>query len=235
MRPRVSILNLLLVTTIVALVIVVVRLYHELDHERSLRLQLLQNGGILQVTDLDVVHVVKVDTDESDGSLSWRVYVPKGRSVILNVRLNTMPDDKIVPRLPPNAIVVADRSPSNPIDLGPGEHVVSLSWAQGKARFTLDVVGTGSRHTRPFSLPGGRSWEWNLAYQMDVTHIEHTPITNRALQNGETLTLQVGKTFVLDRHRFEIWPRYPDASAKRGNKRTEHQVGELLVWLQPDD
>ena len=143
MRPRVSILNLLLVTTIVALVIVVVRLYHELDHERSLRLQLLQKGGILQVTDLDVVHVVKVDTDESDGTLSWRVYVPKGRSVILNVRLNTMPDDKIVPRLPPNAIVVADRSPSNPIDLGPGEHVVSLSWAQGKPRFTLDVVRNG--------------------------------------------------------------------------------------------
>jgi hypothetical protein len=233
MKPRVSILNLLLVTTIVALVIVVVRLYNDLAHESSLRLQLLQKGGILEITDLELVHIVKVDTDSSDDTLSWRVYVPNKRSATLSVRLNTMPDDKIAPRLPPNTIVVADRSPSNPLDLGPGEHVVSLSWAQGKPRFTLDVVGTGSRHTRPFSLPGGRNWEWNLAYQMDITHVEHTPITNRALQNGETLTLQDGKTFVLDRHRFEIWPRYPDASAKRGNKMPEHQFGELLVWLHP--
>jgi hypothetical protein len=234
MRPRVSILNLLLVTTIVALGIVVVRLYHELDHERSLRLKMLQKGGILEITDLDLVHVVKVDADSGDGILSWRVYVPNRRSVTLNSRFSTMPDHEIVPRLPPNAIVVSDRSPSNPVNLGPGEHVVTLSWAHGKLGFTLDAVGTGSRHTGSFSMRD-RNWEWNVAYQNDITYVEHTPKTHSALENGETLTLQDGKTFVVDRHRFERWPRYAETSAKRGNnKMPAYEVGELLIWLHPD-
>jgi hypothetical protein len=60
MRFRVSILNLILVTTIVALVIVVVRLYGELQNERTLRIEMLQKGGILQVSDPELVQVVQV-------------------------------------------------------------------------------------------------------------------------------------------------------------------------------
>jgi hypothetical protein len=233
-RPRVSILNLLLITTIVALLIVVVRLYQELDHERSLRLQLLQKGGILEVTDLDLVHVVQVDNDGSDGNLSWRVYVPQKRSVTLNGRLDTIPADKeIVPRLPPNAIVVGDRSPSSPVELVPGEHVVILSWAFDSQEFTLNVVGNGTRKGRGVSLPD-RNWVWDVAHQMDITHVEHTPKTLQSLQNRQTLTLQDGKAFVLVRHQYTTVPRYTEELAKRGNKMPEPKVGELLVWLHPD-
>ena len=234
-RPRVSILNLLLITTIVALVIVVMRIYRDLAEERLLRLQLLQKGGVLQVTDLDLVHVVQVDTDGSDGNLSWRVYVPQKRSVTLNGRLDTIPADKeIVPRLPPNAIVVGDRSPSNAVDLAPGEHVVILSWARDRQGFTLNVVGNGTRKGRGVSSPD-RKWQWDVAHEMDITHVEHAPKTLWSLQkNGQTLTLQDGKAFVLVRNQYTIVPRYTEVLAKRGNSMPEPKVGELLVWLHPD-
>src|SRR5438132_12950908 len=62
MRLRFSLLNLLLATTILALVIVIIRLHAELAQEHSLRVQQLQHGGILQVGDLNAVHVVQVST-----------------------------------------------------------------------------------------------------------------------------------------------------------------------------
>src|SRR5688572_2330541 len=126
MRPRISILNLLLVTTIVALVVVVIRLSAQLSEEKARLRQLLQKGGILQVRNPNTPYVVKVDASGELETFRWRVYVPKGRTVILNARLEPVPDiDPSVPRLPPNAIVLAERAGPNPLELGPGEYVVS--------------------------------------------------------------------------------------------------------------
>src|SRR5215218_7421697 len=119
MKPRFSLLNALLLTTIVALVIVVFRLRDEVGAERSLRLQQLQHGGILEVTDLNAVHIVRVWTEGERNTHRWRIYVPMGRSVTLNSRLEPIPANKgSVPRLPTNAPIVGDRSPSNPLKIG---------------------------------------------------------------------------------------------------------------------
>jgi hypothetical protein len=249
-RPRVSILNLLLVTTIVALAIVVLRLYGELAVERSRRLQLLQKGGILQVTDPDAVHVVQVSALWEPDTLRWRVYVPDRRSVTLNARLGSVAASKAsTPRLPPNAIVVAERAPSNPIELGPGEHVVSLCFGSNRSPdsdfgdLRLDIVGDGSRERRIIRSQDedSRSRDHDIywirsGYRDDITHVEHTAMTGKELREGRTVALVDGKTFVLCRLREPTSAWIPTAAARGKRIQTPRdETGELLIWLHPND
>jgi hypothetical protein len=207
MKPRVSILNLLLLTTVVALVIVVYRSHRELREEHLLRIQLLQKGGMLQVTDPNLVHVVQVLSDGERRTLRWRVYVPEGRTVTLNTRLDAMPSDKpIAARLPPNAIVVADRAPANPLTLGPGEHVVTLVCSNEAPYLMMEVVSDGPRSVRVLCPPAGDLLWYRIGYHRNLTGSEHTPSTGAVLMNGRTAALTDGKTFVLCRFR-EPTPR----------------------------
>jgi hypothetical protein len=235
-RIRVSILNLLLVTTIVALVIVVVRLNGELRDERAERIAMLQKGGILQVSDPDVVHAVQVYNDLYERSLRWRVYVPRGRRVTLSARLEPVPADRpVAPRLPPNASVVADRNPSNPINLPAGEHVISLSWERNAPHFTLEVVGVGPRRTRQIS-PADRNLDWFVTGAENITDVEHTKTTAQALADGRTVALADGKTFVLCRHRARtVALLHEDRNGKRQTRETNEMINELLLWLHPDE
>ncbi len=230
MRPRVSILNLLLLMSVVALVIVVFRTHRELRKERSLRIQLLQKGGVLQVTDPNIVHVVQVSSVGERETRRWRVYVPEGRTVTLDARLDAMPMDKpVAPRLPPNAIVVADRAPVNPLTLGPGEHVVTLACSNEGPYLRLEVVGAEPRRGRLLRPPDGDVLWYRTGYYQNLTQVEHTPSTTAALMNGRTAALADGKTFVLCRFR---------EPASRGVRQTQSQskdVGEVLVWLHPDE
>ena len=231
MKPRISILNLLLVTTVVALAIVVLRLGRELEKEKSLRAEMLQKGGILQVADTESVHVVQVSSRGEPGTWRWRVYVPERRAVTLNARVEPVPADKpIAPRLPPNAIVVAERSPANSVNLGPGEHVVSLTSSREESpHLRLDVVGEGPRRSRYLQVLD-RSLGWyNAGYFDNLTLIEHTPKLGQALLDGRTMKLDDGKTFVLCRFREPGWAtRLPDRPPSK-------VIGEVLVWLHPDD
>jgi hypothetical protein len=226
MRPRFSILNLLLLTCVVGLVIVVFRTHCELRIERSLRIQLLQKGGILEVTD---PNVVQVSSRYEWQTLRWRVYVPEGRNVTLNARLDAMPMDKpVAPRLPPNAIVVPDRAPSNPMTLGPGEHVVTLACSNEGPYLTLEVVGDEPRRGRVIRPAAGDILWYRTGYHENLTQIEHTPSTGAALMNGQTAVVADGKTFVVCRFR-------DPAPIVRQNQLPSKDVGEVLVWLHPDD
>jgi hypothetical protein len=232
MRPRFSILNLLLLISVVALVIVVFRTHRELRKERSLRIQLLQKGGVLQVTDPNIVHVVQVSSDGERETFRWRVYVPEGRSVALDARLDAMPSDKpIAARLPPNAIVVADRAPVHPLTLGPGEHVVTLSCSnEGEGRYLrLEVVGADPRSGRLLRPPAGDVLWYRTGYYQNLTQVEHSPSTGAALMNGRTSAVADGKTFVLCRFREPAWRDVRQAKAP------PKDVREVLVWLHPDE
>jgi hypothetical protein len=235
MRPRVSILNLLLVTTIVALAIVVLRMRSELRVERALRIEMLKKGGIMQVSDPDLVHVVQVINNWHENVLRWRVFVPRGRNVKLSARLEPVPDKPVAPRLPPSAIVVADRVPSNAVDLGPGEHVVSLSWERHVPYFTFDVVGDGPRHTQLITSPD-RNLDWFVAgYAQNITDVEHTKKTAQKLANGRTVAIQDGKTFVLCRYRAQIAALLQeDRNGTRRTRETNEMISELLLWLHSD-
>jgi len=229
MRPRVSILNLLLVTTIVALAIVVMRVGNELKREKSLRAEMLQRGGILQVADPELVHIVQVTAYGELRTLRWRVYVPDDRTVRLNARVDPVPSGKPVgPRLPSNAIVVAERASANPIELRPGENIVTLECRPDDAMLNLSVVSTGPRRGRVLR-PSVDDMQWyHTGYRENLTQLEHTPATAAELSAGRTVTLQNGKTFVLCRFRERKWlARQPDIEPSES-------IGEVLVWLHPD-
>jgi len=231
MKPRVSILNLLFVTTIVALVIVVYRLRSELVHEKELRTELLQKGGILQVSDPSRAHVVQVSTAGEIDTYRWRIYVPPKRTVTLDARLDEVPADAPTkPRLPPNAIVVADRSPVHPRELGPGEHVVTLIYVHGaRPLFDISVVTPGNTSKKNIRLtcPPG-SYEWSpITNQQELTPLEHSAATMGALRAGHTVALDDGKTFVLRRCRAYTYQPNSDEVTKT--------TPEILVWLHVDE
>lgn len=242
MKPRVSILNLLSLMTVVALVLMVIRLRSERDQERWLRMEMLKKGGILQVSDPKAVHVVQVSAPGELFTQRWRVYVPKGRQVQLNARLEPRTaDDPPAPRLPPNAIVVAERAASTPISLGPGEHVVSISFdpyqpSQSRSQtLVLDVVSDSNRRTRELRVESNLQW-FSFSGREDITHVEHAKVIAQELHDGRTVTLADGKTFVLCRYRdrmaaLESTPVGRGVTAPSIRRETM----EVLVWLHPDE
>lgn len=230
MRPRVSILNLLLVTTIVALVIVILRLSGELETEKRLRAELLRKGGVLEISDLDAVQLVHVSSVGEPRTLRWRVYVPEGRMVTLNARLESVTAEVASrQRLPPNAIVVADKAPSNPVRLKPGENVLTLDFSPaGGPYLRFDVVSDGWRAERYLRAPDGAIDWFQSGYGMDLSPLEDTTKRGKALRDGRTVTLDDGKTFMLCRFRDPRWRSTPKLSGP------SERVGEVLVWLQVD-
>jgi hypothetical protein len=227
LKPRFSILNVLLVTTVVVLVIVVVRLNDELNKERSQRVELLQKGGILQLTDADRIHLVKVSAAGEEGASRWRVYVPEERTLVVDARLDDAPADKpLAARLPPNAIVDADRSPVKPLHLEPGEHVISLSCSRDGSTMRLDVVHDGQRKGRSFGSPPQYVGWW----RQDLTHFEHKRLIYQQFLGGRTLTIDDGETFVLARFRALGWEVNSGSDEKPLKK-----VSEILVWLHADE
>lgn len=78
LRPRISILTALLLTTIVGMVIALVQQSRALTQLRSENQALRVEVGVLDVTDADQVHVVRVK--EAGGfRWNWRVWLPPGK------------------------------------------------------------------------------------------------------------------------------------------------------------
>ena len=73
MKLRFSLFTLLVTTAFFALSITVILLRIELQKERSLRLELLQRGGILEISDLEKIHVVAVSGRDEPHTFRWRV------------------------------------------------------------------------------------------------------------------------------------------------------------------
>lgn len=242
MKPRVSVLNLLSLMTVVALVLMVFRLRSERDQEKWLRMEMLKKGGILQVSDPDAVHVVQVSSPGELFTQRWRVYVRKGRQVQLNARFEPRPaDDPPAPRLPPNAIVVAVRAASRPISLGPGEHVVSLSFdpyqpSQSRSQtLVMDVVSDSNRRTRELRVERDVKW-FSFSGREDITQVEHAKVIAQELRDGRTVSLADGKTFVLCRYRDRMAAMGRKSVGSRDtNMSTRPEAMEVLVWLHPDE
>jgi hypothetical protein len=182
------------------------------------------------------------------GALCWRVYVPDGRTVTLNARTDSVSADKTSPpRIPPNAIVAPDREAPNPIHLGPGEHVVTLSSTHdgftirpdpersGLEIYSLrlDVVGDGIRSGKTLRLRNN-DFRWFHYGPIDITHVELTNKIAKDLHNGRTLVIPGGKTFVLSRLREHPLGDPPAQSQGSKENSTANLASEVLVWVHPD-
>jgi hypothetical protein len=207
----------------------VFRLHSELSEERSLRLKQLQHGGILEVTDPSIVHLVKVSTTGELNTQRWRIFVPKGRAATLNTRLELQPKYKLLTaRLPRKEIVVSDLSPSNPVAIGAGEFVITVHCtAVPEPGLEVSLAGETSADEK-FLRPTDGTLEWLArgSYQ-DITNMEYSNKTDYALSTGHTDQVVDGSTFVLAR--FREWQDGYEEKEKRSTS-----VGEVLVWIQVD-
>lgn len=206
-------------------------------------MEMLKKGGILQVSDPSAVHVVQVTAPGEQLTQRWRVYVPKGRKVQLNARLELRPDDQPpTPRLPPNAIVVAERATSKPINLGPGENVVSLNLDPSQSYYyrskalVINVVGDGGRQTHHLQAQQELKRLLLFTRSTDITDVEHAKVIAQELRDGRTVTLADGKTFVLCRFRDRM-AALESTPAGRGDATPSirREAMEVLVWLHPDE
>lgn len=164
-RPRVSLLNLLLLTTSVALAVGLYRsrednarleaLFGPLQAENK---RLRAEQGTLTIEDPKKIHAIRI-ADPRDGVWSFRVYLPPGHDYYLAGQANKLPMNGEPPRYGPGPPPGLSTTKSGVSDRGgvmtangcsPGEHLVSIALTrddQGKKVFraTMTPRTPGSR------------------------------------------------------------------------------------------
>lgn len=85
-RPRISLLNALLLMTIVGMAIAMIQLWREVNPLRQEVFQRRQELGYLTVSDDSKIYAIEVPTDESDAR-RFRVFLPKNQKFELYARI----------------------------------------------------------------------------------------------------------------------------------------------------
>ena len=89
-RPRISLLTLLLLTAIAAMAIVIAQLWREVGPLRAEVRRLRSEVGYLTIEDPTKAYAISVPTFE-ENSWRWRIFLPPGRMYALNERSGRLP------------------------------------------------------------------------------------------------------------------------------------------------
>jgi len=133
-RPRISILNALLLMTILGMAIVIGRLWREVVPLRS-EVQLLRSEtGRLSIDDPTKIHAIEVHTNDPM-MWKWRVWVPEEMRVKALVNWGTVPHEGVPPM-------------QCGVELDPGEQWVTLQLVHGSTNGSwyarVETTGSGS-------------------------------------------------------------------------------------------
>lgn len=242
MKLRFSLYSLLVTTALFALSITVVLLRIELRKERSLRLELLQRGGILEISDLDKVHVVSVSGREEPRTFRWRVYVPQGRTVTLKTSSKpSLNRDVPKPRIRTGEIVSSARNATDRIKIPPGEHVITYKYIRPEyerqpGRFSIDVRSESYNQSDQFKSNYCDLHWLKTNYYKDLTRLERPggrpklkPGSRPSTPSTEATQCVNDKFFVL--FRFRAIEKYDTES----DKVDDNSIPEVYAWLSTDD
>ena len=145
LRPRISILTALLLTTIVGMAIVIVQLWREVGPLRADNKRLNEERGTLVIGDPTQLHAIKIPGRfAGEGRQSFRVYVPPGQTYLAFVHINDVPKAGLPEpkKLPSHAGMLGLFQGRLFARLGPGEHTVTIKTThRGKISDIALIVG----------------------------------------------------------------------------------------------
>ncbi len=90
-RPRFSLLTLLLTATIVAMAIVIAKLWHEVGPLQADVRRLRADAGELTVNDPEKIYAIVLDDELEKHTWKWRIYLPKSRQYEVHVGTSRIP------------------------------------------------------------------------------------------------------------------------------------------------
>jgi hypothetical protein len=140
-RPRLSLRTALLLTTIVALSILVIRLWQEVGPLRTEVRRLRDLTGVLSIEDPAKVYAIQVQTLD-DLTWKWRVWVPAGRRIFAKSCWGNVPRDSFP-------------HPDGIIQLREGDNWVTLSARKdpGDGSWKGVMATEGAKASSPIGQP----------------------------------------------------------------------------------
>ncbi len=183
-RPRISILNALLLTTVVAMAIVIVQFWREVGPLRSEVRQLRDELGVITVSEPSKLHAIQVRTKD-EMIWKWRVWVPEGKKV----RLKLLWSDVPLNGYPSRVDVTTD-------ELHPGQQwvTVRVQKAAGIDKWQCAL----ERQAGEIFLPIAKDKEWFLTPHYDF--MAEGVMTESKMDRDDD-----GRdTFLLMRHRVQL-------------------------------
>ena len=129
LRPRISILTALLLTTIVAMTITLVQFWREVAPLRSENKRLNEERGTLVIGDPSQLHAIRIPSRfAGEGRQSFRVFVPPRQTYMAFVHVNSVPKAGLPEpkNFPDRAMILGSFQGRLFGRLGPGEHQVTI-------------------------------------------------------------------------------------------------------------
>jgi len=226
-RPRVSLLALMFVMTIVAMSVVLWKLNSQISPLRDEVLRLREQTGRLAIVDQTKIHAIALPEYQT---LTWtyRVYLPSGRNYFAACKINDLPLGGVLPQIgSPPSISGKSYGKGNGMAMGltPGEYLVTLvifKDAQGDLRFSLN-------HRSLIFDPDGylRDDLGGCSFSADVQWLP--------VQEGSTLEGIFGG---VSEQMSVVAPDQPlvllDFRTDRGKGRSADQMPDgAVVWIEP--
>jgi hypothetical protein len=112
-RPRISLLSVLLLMTILGMAIVIAQFWQEIGPLRKEVRALRNEVGKLSIDDRSKIHAMLVHTDE-ELTWKWRIWIPEGKQVAMHLQWGNVPRTGVPQR------------PTSTSTFGPGEGTLTL-------------------------------------------------------------------------------------------------------------
>ncbi len=221
LMPRISLLNLFFIITMVALVVVVYRQASELRALKPRVKQLDEERGTLVVADPRLVHAIQVPSRFATNDGTYRVFIPKDKTYVAIVAVNDIPQTGFpdVARHDSRNMLLGQAGRNAFARLEPGEHQVSLHVQErdGKAyvRFAIDGLDM------LVNMPPG-TWP-------EVCPLPYAVFGSDSIGNATT-TVECGQPLVLQRHRIAAAPtEFTSFTAPN----PPGPVQGMMLWIEP--
>jgi hypothetical protein len=217
-RPRISLLNVLLITSIVALALLAIRQWQAVKPLRQEVQRLRTELGYLVIGDPGKVHAIQgqpIETVEPN-RWRWRLFLPQGGQYSLNVFSGHLPPR--VNRASLQEFEAAKRE-------GRGK-LTSRKLTSGELTLDVKLVNAGGRWIL-WTIPGGShrvepAFEW-LGDRDDVMALFQVGQKQKTKEPGERVMLM-------------YIPKPTARTNEAGRSVTHHPNGDvdgMVVWLEP--